>query len=168
MIPQNPNTRRRWQRPGPNTKHSRPGEEYVLMHRGKEYRLAGRFVNDPTSPDGQRWIAAYASKPIIRRIVCELAGAMCEMSNSPECWKSAPVWVGHPHHVRHKKMGNAFGDDRIFLEIDGQTVRIRVWGCPVCHRDHHNKLHWSGKPRDEKREEFLRNMFQEKEIPERE
>lgn len=140
MIPRR-SPLRRWQ---PRVRgHRKPGGEYVFVHRGQEYRLAGKFVQDNTSPDGLRWIAAKESKPILTRIVFELADGRCQMKNAAAfCWGYVPRWSGHPHHVRHKKMGGAFTDDRIWLEIDGEKTQIRIWGCPVCHRDHHDKLHW--------------------------
>jgi hypothetical protein len=148
MIPRRKplNRNRSWLRRGQprEPKRSQPGGEYVLTHRGKQHVLPGRYIVDPTSPDGKRWIAHSSVRPILAQIVFELSGGLCEIKNGPDCWGYAARWNGHPHHVKHKKMGGAFTDDRIFLEIDGQVVRIRVWGCPTCHKNHHNKLHWTG------------------------
>lgn len=148
MIPRrHPLPRSRWTGRAPRDKRSQPGGEYVFTHRGKEYRLPGKFIQDPTSPsnDGLRWVAHPSAKPTLAQVVFELSGGQCEMTNGPDCWKFAARWNGHPHHVRHKKMGGAFTEDRIFLTIAGQVVRIRVWGCPTCHKNHHNKLHWTAK-----------------------
>jgi hypothetical protein len=126
----------------PRKKVFRPGGEYIFDCLGRHYELPGKFVQDPLSPsdDGLRWIAAPESKPIIRRLVCELANKQCEVQESKHCWKWAPVDRGHPHHTIHKKMGGAFTDDRIFLKIGGETVQIRVWSCPNCHQKHHGDL----------------------------
>jgi hypothetical protein len=121
------------------------GGEYMFMHAGKTYVLSGKFVNDPVSPDGWRWVATRESNRVIRVLVCELAGERCEMRSSEQCWGWAKSWNGHPHHVRHKKMGGAFTDDRIWIEVDGERVRIRIWACPSCHQEHHGPLAWSKK-----------------------
>jgi hypothetical protein len=149
MIPRRHPLTRTWLRPNRvrESKHSHPGGEYIFTHRGKQYSLPGKMIQDRTSPsaDGLRWVAHPKSKPTITSIVYELAGGHCQMHKSPSCWGWMPRGVGHPHHVRHKKMGNAFGDDRIWIEIDGEQVQIRILGCPSCHRNHHNKLQWTGK-----------------------
>jgi len=124
----------------PKRRPTKPEGDYIFTHRGKEIRVAGRYLNDPSSPDGLRWIAASHSKPILSRIVHELADGVCEIKLSPGCWKRVPYGYG-THHVVTKKMGGAFTDDRIWR--DGE--RIRILGCPSCHRNLHNRLHWTPK-----------------------
>ena len=127
----------------PKTHPGTVGGEYNFTYAGKDYSLPGRFLQDPSSPDGLRWIATRESNRIIRHLVCGMANAQCELEKSEQCWKWAPVDRGHPHHLKHKKMGGAFTDDRIWILIDGELTKLRVWSCPVCHFDHHNHLHWS-------------------------
>lgn len=124
-----------------------PGGEYTFDLNGKHYELSGRFVQDEFSPsdDKRRWIATPESNRIIRALVCKLSNKQCQVRREKHCWKWAPVEIGHPHHVQHKKMGGAFTDDRIWIVIDGEIVQIRVWSCPTCHREHHNKLYWTPK-----------------------
>lgn len=124
-----------------------PGGEYIFTYAGKRYELPGRFVQDPASAsdDGLRWIATPESAKVIRHLVCEIAGKQCELATEPHCWKWAPLDRGQPHHLRHKKMGGAFSEDRIWIVVDGEWIRMRVWACPVCHQNHHNRLHWTRK-----------------------
>jgi hypothetical protein len=124
-----------------------PGGAYIFDYAGKHYELPGRFIQDETaaSDDKRRWVATLESGRIIRRLVCQLANKFCELSTEPHCWKWAPLERGQPHHLRHKKMGNAFGDDRIWIVVDGELVRVRIWACPTCHQNHHNRLHWTRK-----------------------
>lgn len=117
---------------------SRPGDEYVFTYKGREYRLPGKFIQENSSPDGLRWIASSAAKTILSAIVRELAGNHCELKESPSCWNFVPFGVG-THHAIHKKMGGAFTDDRIWRNGE----RIRLLACPSCHKNHHNKLHWT-------------------------
>lgn len=127
-------------------KKGTPGGEYCFRVLGKDFILAGRFILDMESPsdDHQRWVATAESARIIRRIVCDLADKQCQLKESPLCWKWAPVDKGQPHHAIHKKMGGAFTDDRIWLQIDGELVQIRLWACPNCHQKHHNRLYFKG------------------------
>jgi hypothetical protein len=120
------------------------GENWEFTFEGKAYSLPGRFVQDAlaASDDGRRWIAAREAKKTIREIVFAIAQKKCQVRNSRLCWKWAPIHLGQPHHTRHKKMGNAFGDDRIWIIVDGVEEQIRVWACPNCHRIHHNALHF--------------------------
>jgi hypothetical protein len=113
--------------------------EYIFTHRGKEYRLAGQWKNDPHSPDGTRWIAASRSKTILTQIVAELADLRCEVKVSKQCWGWTPRAAGHRHHEVHKKMGGGFTDDRIWIN----DLRVAFWTCWSCHRDERNPLHWS-------------------------
>jgi len=115
------------------------GEEYVFTFRNQQYRLPGHIRYDQTSPDGIRWIATPASAKVIRMIVCELAERRCELKLSESCWGFLPLNIGHAHHLRRKKMGGAFTDDRIW--ILGQ--RVRFWTCPTCHRHEDGDLQWS-------------------------
>lgn len=124
----------------PRKKPVNPAGEYTFTHKGKEYSLSGHWINDPTSPDGMRWIATSHAKTTLNRIVYELAGSHCEMQKVSNCWRWVPYGCG-THHVITKKMGGAFTDDRIWRNGE----RIRVLSCPSCHRNHHNRLHWSSK-----------------------
>jgi hypothetical protein len=128
-------------KPKPGT----PGGEWTFTWGGKHYVLSGRYIQDATSPsdDGLRWIASSESVKFINQLVHKIANGQCELKLAPNCWKWAPHGAGHPHHVRHKKMGGAFTDDRIWISIAGEPTQIRIWACPSCHRNHHNRLHWS-------------------------
>jgi hypothetical protein len=117
------------------------GGEYVFLYRGREISLPGRFVQDPTSPDGLRWIAMRESAKVIRSIVRDLANSQCELQEAKGCWGWTPLEFGHAHHAVHKKLGGAFADDRIWVAGE----RIRLWTCPTCHEKHHGKLHWGRK-----------------------
>src|SRR5216684_1878653 len=123
----------------PKTHPGTVGGEYNFTYGGKDYSLPGRFLQDPASPDGLRWIATRESGRVIRKLVCEMANARCELKTSPQCLKWAPLRNGDPHHVHHKKMGGANTEDRIW--VNGE--RVRICTCKNCHRDHHNHLHWS-------------------------
>lgn len=118
-----------------------PGGEYVFTYGGQTLTLPGKFVQDPQSPDGQRWIGTRESNRIICTLVCEMANSRCELQTSEKCWGWTPFGSGDPHHVIHKKMGGANTEDRIW--VCGE--KVRVWSCKACHRDHHNKLYWKGK-----------------------
>jgi len=121
--------------------HGKTGGEYEFLYRGKIVSLAGHYKIDPMSPDGRRWIASREAAKIIRRIVCELADATCELHLDPSCWRWLPLGSGHPHHLRLKKMGGAFTEDRIW--VAGQ--RVRFWTCPTCHRCEHPGPQWTPK-----------------------
>jgi hypothetical protein len=131
----------------PKPKPGTPGGEYNFTWRGKAYSLPGKFVQDAesASDDGLRWIAAKESKSIIAGLVCQIADDYCELHEAKGCWGKVPRFVGHPHHVRHKKMGGAQTDDRIWIAVDGDWVRIRVLACPTCHAQHHGEPRWSQK-----------------------
>ena len=116
-----------------------PGGDYIFTYRGKAYSLPGRFLQDPTSPDGRRWIATRESNRVIRSIIRELADSFCELHESSGCWGWTPLESGHAHHAIHKKLGGSFTDDRIWVA----GKRIRFWTCATCHKAHHGKLHWS-------------------------
>jgi hypothetical protein len=116
-----------------------PGGEYDFTYAGKFYSLPGRMIVDPTSPDGKRWVATPGSAKIIRQIVCEMAGECCELEIKSNCWKRAPLQCGHRYHGKHKKMGGAFTDDRIW--INGK--KMLFWSCPSCHTEHHGTPQWS-------------------------
>lgn len=120
-----------------------PGGEYQFRLSGKDYSLPGRFLQDPESPDGMRWVATPDSNKIIRRIVCQMANSRCEWKLVPHCWGYLPLEVGHPHHSITKGMGGAHSDDRIF--VGGE--QIRFWVCPTCHRAEHGDVQWSEKVR---------------------
>jgi hypothetical protein len=135
------NLSRRKKRIGPKVRVSKPEGQYHFDYRGEHYVLDGRFIQDSTSPDGLRWVASKEAARTIRALVCEIADKQCEMRLNAQCWKWAPSWVGHPHHFKHKKMGGASADDRIW--VNGE--RIRIWACPGCHQEHHGPLAWSKK-----------------------
>lgn len=124
-----------------------PGGEYIFDLNSKHYELPGRFVQDETSlsDDRRRWIATPESNRVIRELVCKVADKQCQVRRGKGCWKWAPLHLGHPHHGIHKKLGGAFTDDRIWIVIDGEISQIRVWSCPTCHQEHHNKLYWTPK-----------------------
>ncbi len=136
--------RRSFIRPKPR-EHAQPGGEYIFTYKGQEYRLKGRFVNDPVSPDGLRWYATWQSAKIIGRIVREIAENHCELLISPSCWEWLPYGRGHLHHAILKKMGGAFHEDRIW--VNGE--RVRFLACPSCHREKHGKLYWTPKEKTE-------------------
>jgi hypothetical protein len=119
------------------------GGEYIFEHAGNTYVLNGKFVNDPRAPEGIRWIATPESNRVIRVLVCEIADSRCELRTSPDCWGRVAPWKGHPHHRVHKGMGGANTDDRIWVMVDGEKWRIRMWACPACHREHHGVPRWS-------------------------
>lgn len=127
----------------PKREQGAVGGSWEFDFMGRHYSLPGRFVQDVESPsdDGLRWIATPQSNKVIRGLVERIAERHCQLKESKSCWDWSPV--GHAHHVRHKKMGGAFTDDRIWIVIDGEKTQIRIWACYSCHDPHHNKLHWS-------------------------
>jgi hypothetical protein len=119
-----------------------PRGDWRFTWRGRDHALPGRWLNDPTSPDGMRWIAAPSAIPTIVGIVAEEAGNQCELKlPKVQCWGWTPRDCGHRHHLVLKKMGGAFADERIW--INGE--RKQIWTCPTCHRARHGRLHWSAK-----------------------
>jgi hypothetical protein len=117
------------------------GGEYTFDFHGRRYSLPGRWLADPVSPDGWRWIATPHSNAIIRGLVAQIADRHCELKLGKDCWGWTPVDSGHPHHVVTSRMGSAFRDDRLFRNGD----RIRIWVCPSCHRKRHGDVQWSTK-----------------------
>jgi hypothetical protein len=123
----------------PKRSQGTPGGEYNFEFQGRAYSLPGRILQDPTSPDGIRWIGTPESNSIIRALTAQLAGKQCELKITPNCWGWTPLGTGHPHHVVTKGMGAAHADDRLFRCGE----RIRVWICPSCHRKQHGDVEWS-------------------------
>jgi hypothetical protein len=116
----------------------RPGDEYEFIFRGESYSLSGRFVNDPESEDGRRWIGTPHSNAVIRGLTARIANEQCELALVKNCWGWVPASSGHPHHVVTKQMGGARTEDRLFVA----GKRMRVWVCPTCHVKATGDLEW--------------------------
>jgi hypothetical protein len=91
--------------------------------------ISGFWIDDPQSPDGQRWIATAHGWTKVQARLRELANGKCELNLSEDCMGAHDPWPDS-HHRRGRGTGGSKRDDRIV--ISGK--RNLLLTCRPCHQ----------------------------------
>jgi hypothetical protein len=85
--------------------------------------IPGKFVTDPTAPDGRRFIATHYGEKLLLERMRENACSACEL-----CLQ--PTHYGQRHHIYGRGFGSGKREDR--WEVEGIVFVIYI--CGSCHR----------------------------------
>lgn len=95
--------------------------------RGDWHGLPGRWFDDLTAVDGQRFIASLWSWRQIKAILAKAAKFRCE-----ECGSFDEH--GDGHHVYGRGIGGSKRDDRPVVWLGERMVRMIQYLCRGCHK----------------------------------